>query len=519
MHFVQMLCRAAQINGNSRAIKDGSIERSWVEVEDRVARLAGALKAREVGEGDRVAILALNSSRYYEAQFAIGSADAVATPLNTRLAPDEIDFILTDSGAAHLLVDKTFVPMLAALKCARSMRSIICLDGSEPQSEILDFERLVAEGSRAPSPKSCSGDRLAALYYTGGTTGRPKGVMISHGNLVATAVNTAMVMGYDQQSRYLHAAPSFHMSDACSSFAVTLQAGQHVFMPRFEPIAFLNAISDEKITHVTVVPTMIGMFINHAHFSSVDMSTLKQVCFGAAPMPDGLLGAVLERMPATVFQQAWGMTELTGLTTVMPAAMWRREEMMSGRLRSCGVSLPLVETRVVDPEGNNCAPGEIGEVIARGATTMLGYWMREGETRSALRDGWMHSGDAGYVNKDGLLFIVDRLKDMIVTGGENVYAAEVESVLSLMPEVGEVAVIAVPDDRWGERVHAVIVLRDGAETTPDSVIAFCDGKIADFKKPRSVEIRPEPLPLSGAGKILKSVLRAPHWQGHARGIN
>ena len=519
MHFVQMLCRAAQINGNSRAIKDGAIQSNWAEAEDRVARLAGALRALGVGEGDRVAILALNSSRYYEAQFAIGWADAVATPLNTRLAPDEIDFILEDSGATHLFVDTTFVSMLSSLGSVRSMRSIICLDGAEPQSAILDFEMLVAEGPRAASPRSCSGDRLAALYYTGGTTGRPKGVMISHGNLVATAVNTAMVMGYDQQSRDLHAAPSFHMSDACSSLAVTLQAGQHVFMPRFEPVAFLNAISGERITHVTVVPTMIGMFINHPHFSSVDTSTLKQVCFGAAPMPDGLLRAVLDRMPATVFQQAWGMTELTGLTTVMPAALWRREEMTSGRLRSCGVSLPLVEARVVDPEGNSCAPGEIGEVVARGATTMLGYWKREDETRVALREGWMHSGDAGFVNEDGLLFIVDRLKDMIVTGGENVYAAEVESVLSLMPEVAEVAVIAVPDERWGERVHAVIVLRDSAETTPEAVIAFCDGKIADFKKPRSVDIRPEPLPLSGAGKILKSVLRAPHWQGRARGVN
>ncbi len=519
MHFAQMLCRAAQINGRSRAIKDGPVERTWIEVEDRVARLAGALKAQGVGDGDRVAILALNSSRYYEAQFAIGWADAVATPLNTRLAPEEIDFILTDSGATHMFVDRSFVPMLGSLACARSMRSIICLDGLEPQPGILDFEGLVAEGPRAASPRSCSGDRLVALYYTGGTTGRPKGVMISHGNLVATAVNTAMVMGYDRQSRYLHAAPSFHMSDACSSFAVTLQAGQHVFMPRFEPVAFLDAISGEKITHVTVVPTMIGMFINHAHFSSVDMSTLKQVCFGAAPMPDGLLRAVLDRMPGAVFQQAWGMTELTGLTTVMPPAMWRREEMASGRLRSCGVSLPLVETRVVDSDGAICAPGQIGEVVARGATTMLGYWNRDAETRSALRDGWMHSGDAGYVDEDGLLFIVDRLKDMIVTGGENVYAAEVESVLSLMPDIGEVAVIAVPDDRWGERVHAVVVPRSGAETTPEAVIAFCDGRIADFKKPRSVDIRAEPLPLSGAGKILKNVLRAPHWQGRARGVN
>lgn len=519
MHFAQMLCRATRVNGKSRAIKHGGIERSWIEVEDRVVRLAGALKARGVGNGSRVAILSLNGSRYFEAQFAVGWADAVATPLNTRLASDELDFIIADAGATDIFVDKTFVPMLASLRSARTMRSIICFDGPQPDPTIFDFEDLIAQGQRLEGVSSCSGDQLAALYYTGGTTGKPKGVMISHGNLVATAVNTAMVMGYDQQSRYLHAAPSFHMSDACSNFAVTLQAGQHVFMPRFEPVAFLDAVSNEQITHVTVVPTMIGMFINHPHFSSVDMSSLKQVCFGAAPMPDGLLRAALDKMPNTVFQQAWGMTELTGLTTVMPAGMWRREEMTSGRLRSCGIPLPLVETRVIDADGKESAPHEIGQVVARGATTMLGYWNRADETKAALRDGWMHSGDAGYIDDDGFLYIVDRLKDMIVTGGENVYAAEVESLLSLMPEVGEIAVIAVPDERWGERVHAIVVPREGLETTPEAVIAFCNGKIAEYKRPRSVEIRAEPLPLSGAGKILKSVLRAPHWLGRTRAVN
>ncbi len=519
MHFGQILCRAAQINGATRALKDGAFESSWTQTEERVARLAGALRSLAVGDGERIAILSLNSSRYFAAQFAIGWAGAVAVPINTRLAPAEIDYILSDSGAVGLFVDRTFLPILDSLPTAHSMKAVISLDGPQTGRQLALFEDLIVGSARADDLEACSGDRLAALYYTGGTTGKPKGVMISHGNLVATAVNTAMAMGYDRESRYLHAAPSFHMSDACSSFAVTLQAGQHVFMPRFEPIAFLDAISSEKITHVTVVPTMIGLFINHAHFSDVDVSSLRQVCFGAAPMPDGLLLAVLKKMPTTVFQQAWGMTELTGLTTVMPKDLWHSDEMESGRLRSCGQPLPLVETRVVDGEGASCAPGQVGEVIVRGATTMLGYWRKEAETKTALRDGWMHSGDAGYTDANGLLFIVDRLKDMIVTGGENVYAAEVESVLSLMPEIAEVAVIAVPDERWGERVHAVVVPRDGVETTPDAVITFCDGKIADYKKPRTVELRGEPLPLSGAGKILKNVLRAPYWQGRVRGVN
>lgn len=519
MHFAQMLCRAAQTNGATRALKDGAFDCLWSETEERVARLAAALRSLGVGDGERIAILSLNSSRYFEAQFAIGWAGGVAVPINTRLAPAEIDYILSDSGAIGLFVDRTFLPILDRLSTTRAMKAVISLDGPQTGRQLSFFEDLIVGSARADDLESCSGDRLAALYYTGGTTGKPKGVMISHGNLIATAVNTAMAMGYDRGSRYLHAAPSFHMSDACSSFAVTLQAGQHVFMPRFEPIAFLDAISSEKITHVTVVPTMIGLFINHAHFAEVDVSGLRQVCFGAAPMPDGLLLSVLKKMPTTVFQQAWGMTELTGLATVMPKDLWRSDEMESGRLRSCGQPLPLVETRVVDREGARCAPGHVGEVIARGATTMLGYWRKEADTKTALRDGWMHSGDAGYTDANGLLFIVDRLKDMIVTGGENVYAAEVESVLSLMPELAEVAVIAVPDERWGERVHAVVVPRENIPVEQDSVIRFCDGKIADYKKPRSVEIRSEPLPLSGAGKILKNVLRAPHWEGKTRGVN
>ena len=518
MHFAQMLCRAAQINGTSRAIKDGPIELSWLDVLARVERLAGALRTHGMTTGDRAAILSLNSSRYYETQLAITWAGGVMVPINTRLSPDEIDYILEDSGATFLFLDETFATIAGQLPSTGLMRLVAQFGGKISSSHILPYESLL-QSAPSREPVACSCDTLAALYYTGGTTGRPKGVMLSHGNLVAAAVNTAMAMGYDQQSIYLHAAPSFHMSDGCSTFAITLQAGQHVFIPRFEPVAFLNAIARERITHVTVVPTMIGMFLKHPSFDAADLSSLRQVCFGAAAMPDGLLKAALAKVPQAVFQQAWGMTELTGLATVMPANMWREAEMTSGRLRSCGIALPLVETRVVDPDGNDCAPGDVGEVVARGASVMLGYWNRDDETKLALRNGWMHSGDAGYVNNDGFTYIVDRLKDMIITGGENVYAAEVENVLSLMPQVSEVAVIAVPNEIWGESVHAVVVPKADSQLTSEDVISFCEGRLTDFKRPRTVDIRSEPLPLSGAGKILKGQLRAPFWQGRQRKSN
>lgn len=518
MNLTQSLRRAAQIRPSAVATRDHGRERKWTEVVDRVARFAGALRTLGLSTGDRVAVLSLNSDRYFETLFSVPWAGGSIVPINTRLAALEVDYILSDSGATFFLVDDTFKPMVAKLASVKSMRAVIQFDAPASAVDILAYEQLIRESGLIEDALR-GGDDLAGIYYTGGTTGRPKGVMLSHGNLVANATNVIICLGYDRDTVYLHAPPMFHLADGCSTFGVTMLGGSHVFTPRFDPLGFLQAVSSEHVTNVTLVPTMISMFLNHPRFGEFDLSSLKRIYFGAAPMPDGVLRAALAKMPAVAFQQAWGMTELSPIATTMEPRFSVVDGPYAGRLRSCGQPVCLAEVRVVDAGGREVPRGEIGEVSVRGPTVMQGYWNQSEATAQVLRNGWIHSGDAGYMDEEGFLYIVDRLKDMIVTGGENVYSAEVENVISLMPEVAEVAVIGIPDDVWGEAVHAVVVPRDGVSLTPDAIVAHCKERIAGFKAPRSVDIRSTPLPLSAAGKILKTELRAPFWRSRNRGIN
>ncbi len=518
MNLTQGLRRAAQIGRRDIATTDGNTRRTWGEVLERVARAAGALCKLGIRSGDRTAVLSLNNAQYFELLFAVPWAGGSVVPLNTRLAPAEIDYILEDSGATFLFVDKTFAPMLGSLKAPKRMRAVIQFDAAQEANGVLPFEPLLASATPAQDVLR-GGNDLAGIYYTGGTTGRPKGVMLSHGNLVANATNVVISLGYDRDTRYLHAPPMFHLADGCSTFGVTMQGGSHVFMPRFDPLQFLELVQHEAVTDVTLVPTMINMFLSHPRFSEFDLSSFKRIYFGAAPMPDGLLRRALTTMPKVKFQQAWGMTELSPIATTMDSRFSVLDGRNAGKLRSCGQAMPSVEVRVVDPGGSEVPRGNVGEVAVRGPTVMQGYWNQPEATAAALRDGWMHSGDAGVMDEDGFLYIVDRLKDMIVTGAENVYSAEVENAISLMAEVAEVAVIGIPDDIWGEAVHAIVVPRANCSLNADAVIAHCKSQIAGFKAPRSVEIRATPLPLSAAGKILKTELRAPFWRGRDRGVN
>lgn len=502
MIITHHLRRAAQDRPSDIATVDGNRRRSWAEVCSRVACAANALRTLGATEGDRVAIVALNSDRYFELLYAISWAGCVSVPVNWRLSPQEIDFILQDSGARLVFVDAACSSRLAG----GSDAGLKCVSIDDRPGEASGYEALVASSEPA-DPSSRRPDDLASLFYTGGTTGRPKGVMLSEGNLASAAINLTIGLGYDADTVYLHAPPLFHTADASSTFGVTLAAGRHVFMPRFDAPEALRLIAAERVSHITLVPTMISMIVSDANLDTSDLSSLRWVCFGAAPMGEGLLQRTLASLPAVKFQQAWGMTELAGVTTVLHPSRWRADINDPGVLGSCGQALPLMEVAIVDHDRAQVAPGVIGEIAARGASTMLGYWKRPEETERALVGGWMLSGDLGFIDEHGFLHVVDRLKDMIVSGGENVYATEVESVISLMPDVREVAVIGTPDAVWGEVVHAVVVPHDGAQPTREEIFAHCAARIANYKCPRSIDIRRVPLPLSGAGKVLKTVLR------------
>jgi len=512
MRLTQGLHRAEQVAPDKVAVVDGGHRRTWRQVGQRVARLAAALKLLGIGHNDRAAILALNSHRYFEFLYAAVWAGGAAVPINIRLAAPEIDYILEDAGAKVLLIDDTFLHHLPQLKAANGLSAIIHIgDGAAPQG-LVPYETAITE-SEPMEAADRAGDDLAGIYYTGGTTGQAKGVMLSHTNLVSNALNVMVALSYSRDSTYVHASPMFHLADGCSSFGVTMLGGRHVFMPRFDPGHFLKLTAQERVTDTTLVPTMIGMLVNHPDLAATDISSLLRIYYGAAPMPEGLIRQAIALLPGIKLQQAWGMTELSPIGCTIEPEYTTLEGPLAGRVRSCGRPVASIELRIVDALDREVPRGTVGEIIVRGPTVMLGYWNKPEETARALRNGWMHSSDAAYMDEEGFVFIVDRLKDMIVSGGENVYSAEVENALSLVDGVAEVAVIGVPDETYGEAVHAIVVPKAGVTLVEADVIAQCRARIAGYKCPRSITFRSEPLPLSGAGKILKSSLRAPFWTG------
>lgn len=517
--LTQGLLRAAQIRPHGLSTHCENRTHTWPQTVDRVARFAAALQRLGVGPGDRVAILALNSDRYLEHFYAVAWAGAVTVPINTRLAAPEIAYILADSGAAALLVDDAFVPMLDQLRDVLvSMRGVIHLGSAVPATGLAAYEALIAaEG--AAELVACDGDDLAGIFYTGGTTGKPKGVMLSHANLVINAMNAAPSIGLEPAPVFLHAAPMFHLGDGAWTFAVTMLGGSHCFIPKFDAVDCLRTIAEQGVTDTMLVPTMIAMMLNLPDVKHYDTSRLRQIVFGAAPMPEATLHRALDLWPGTGFMTGWGMTELSPIGTVLPARYTAPEHIASGRYRSCGQAALSAAVRIVDENDREVPRGTVGELVARSPTVMRGYWNNPGATAEALRGGWLHSGDAAWMDDEGFVFIVDRLKDMIITGGENVYPAEAESAISTLGGVAECAVIGIPNDRWGEVVHAIVVPRPGHSVEPGQVIDHCRQRLARYKCPRSVEIRQDPLPLTGAGKIQKAQLRARYWAGRGKGVN
>ncbi len=499
--LTQGLRRAVQTKPHGLATACASRRRTWQQTAERVARVAGAISALGVHRRDRVAILALNSDRYFELMYALPWIGAAMVPLNTRLAAPEIEYILADSGAVALFIDGAMAHHLKALDGKMpSVREIIWLDDIASPEGMLHYEDLSAY--EAADDVGAGNDDLAGLFYTGGTTGRSKGVMLTHTNLVVNAMNAVAGIGFNADTAYIHSGPMFHLADGASTFGVTLAGGRHAFVPRFDPVEVLQTIASEKVTHAQFVPTMINMIVNHPRFAEFDIASLRFILYGASPMPEGVLRKAMQVMPHVRLMHAYGMTEAAPIVTLLDPRYTTLDGPFAGKLKSCGQVAIGCEVKVVDAERQEVPRGTVGELAIRGANIMKGYWKKPAETEAVLQDGWYYSGDGAYMDEEGFVYIVDRLKDMIISGGENVYSAEVENALSLMPGIGEVAVIGVPDERWGERVHAII--RE---------------QIAGYKCPRSVDFRDTPLPLSGAGKILKRELREPYWKGYTKAVN
>jgi acyl-CoA synthetase (AMP-forming)/AMP-acid ligase II len=511
-----MIERAARLNPDGIATRYADRQHTWTEVRERVSSLAAALQRYGLAEGDRVAILSLNNDRYYESVFAIPWAGYCVVPLNTRWALPENQYALSDSDTRILLFDDNFASQAEQLLAAvDGLDSAVYMGDGQCPAWAASYEQLINDNEPASASKR-GGDDMAGIFYTGGTTGFPKGVMQSHRAIWASALGTTPYFTMDRSSAYLHVAPMFHMADFAGSMGLTLSCGRNVMLESFDPGEVLRTIAEERVTHTLLVPAMIKMTLNHPDAAAADMSSMVCILYGASPMPKATLEQCMAVWPSVGLAQAYGQTELAPVATMLSMADHRAG---GDRLKSAGRPTPVTEIRIVDETGADCPRGVSGEIAARGPHTMLGYWNKPEETARALQDGWVFTGDAGYFDEDGYLYIVDRVKDMVVTGGENVFTTEVENAIISHEAVQDVAVIGIPHPEWGEAVHAIVVLHNGASVTEEALVAHCRQSIAGYKIPKSITFRDEPLPLSGAGKVLKTELRKPFWEGQERQVN
>ncbi len=509
------LLPVAERYADKAAVYDEPFRATYGEHVERVLRLGDALQ-RELGlgRGDHFAVMALNSHEFLELYHAAFLGAGIVNPLNLRLAPAELDFILRDSETKVCFADAAFAPLVNAVgKEAGIERVVLIGEGDVPHD--LRYEDLVGAG-RVVVPEEPDEEDPVILMYTGGTTGLPKGVLLDQRAEMLNMYHVALRWGLDENFVYLHQTPMFHAASMGGILGIPACGGSSTFVPLFDPKAVLENIEMHGVTMTVMVPTMIAMLLDYPDFAPERMRSLEVLTYGASPMPTALLERLLELFPDLDVYQGYGMTESSAvLTSLAP------EDHRAGGdlLRSAGRPLAGIVLSIQDGEGNVLPPGKTGEVCARAGNFMVEYWKRPKETAEAFRGGWYHTGDAGYLDERGYLFLVDRVKDMIVTGGENVYSIEVENALASHPAVADVAVIGVPHDVWGEAVHAIVVPEANAAATAEELIAHARERIAGFKVPKSIAFRSEPLPLSGALKVLKRDLRAPYWEGKERSVH
>jgi acyl-CoA synthetase (AMP-forming)/AMP-acid ligase II len=495
---------------------DEDYHATWATHGDRVLRLANAMRHElGVGKGDRFAVLAVNSYRYLELYHAGFLGTGVINPLNLRLAARELAFILNDSGTEVVFVDALFSGLLEKARPElEHLRSVVLVgEGDVPHDA--KYEDLIAAGKPVVPDEPEESDPVV-LMYTGGTTGLPKGVLLSQRAEMLNLYHVAVAIGLGDDRIYLHQTPMFHAASMAAILGVPALGGQSVFLNLFDPPKVIDLVEQYKVNQTVMVPTMIAMVMQHPDFKPERMQSLEYLTYGASPMPGALLKKLIELFPNLNITQGYGMTECSSVLTFLTDEDHRKGGEL---LSSAGRAMIGVSLSIQDDEGKILPPGESGEVCARAGNFMDEYWKRPKETEEAFKGGWYHTGDMGRLDQQGYLYLIDRVKDMIVTGGENVYSVEVENAIASHPAVAQVAVIGIPNDKWGEQVHAIVVLKEGQTATEAAIIEHCRALIAGYKLPKSVEFRTEPIPLSGAMKPLKRELRKPYWEGRERSVN
>ena len=481
-------------------------------------QVAQALLAAGAKPGDRIAYIGKNSDTYFELVFGALKTGVVMVPVNWRLAGPEMTVIVNDSQAQLIFVGPEFyATVLSELSALPAVQTIIAMEGGHadwtPYTAWRDAQPATKAGHQAGL-----GD-VAVQLYTSGTTGRPKGVMLSHNNFIhsiyANQKSPEPWTQWQDGDNSIQAMPVSHISGTGWGIITVHHAATCHIQRQFDIDITIDMIVRDRINKIFLVPAAMQALIRHPRAKDADFSCIREMGYGASPIPLALLRECMDVLGCG-FVQFYGMTETTGTIVALPPE--DHSPKGSPRMRAAGKPLPWVEIRVVDADGNDVPTGKVGEIVTRSAANMLGYWNRPDETARTIRDGWLHTGDAGYLDADGYVFIHDRVKDMIITGGENVYPAEVESALSDHPAIAEIAVIGVPDEKWGEAVKAIIVLRPDASLTEDELIAWSRQRIAGFKTPRSANFV-DMLPRNASGKLLKRELRAPYWAGAGRQVN
>src|ERR1700678_4279017 len=496
MIYVHSLGRALRFYpGRAALARDGRLL-TFRELHTRVEGIAATLTSHGFGVGDRLALLLPNGPDYVELIYACSMLGVIAVPLNTRLSTKEIDGVLEDARPRGIVRHSS----LAVPEVQLSWQHVI------------DHKPLPVSSNPIPSVLY-DHEAVLGLIYTSGTTGQPKGVMVTHANVLADIHNFNYWMRYTEGGTYLHAAPIFHIADFPSMFAAPAFGASQITIPKFSPQTFCETVEQEHVTHTVLVPTMINLLTQFLDARKYDLSSLQVLAYGGSPMAPDLVRRTRELLPKVKLIQVYGLSE-TGFLTGL-----QDDEHTGDKLMSCGRPCPGVDLQLKETSGRQDDPGQAGELIVRGANVMRGYWNNPEETAKAFQDGFFRTGDIGQQDTAGYFYILDRLKDMIVTGGENVYSGEVEAVIYGHPAVREAAVFGVPDSQWGELVMAYVVLKPDATLTADDLVAFCRRSLASYKVPRRIEFSDTDLPKSSSGKVLKKTLRERFWTHQERAVS
>ncbi|MBS3808603.1 MAG: long-chain-fatty-acid--CoA ligase [Desulfobacterales bacterium] len=509
----RILDRAVKLYPKKTAVVDGDIRLSYEQVQDRVYQVVHALDDLNISQGARVAFLDYNTYRYMELYFGLAQAARVLLPLNIRLYPDDYSYILNDSEAEMLIFHADFKPVIEKIKDeVPTVRYFYIADGPADADWIAGtYEDLIKKSSNEQLfYEPADENDMLNLYYTSGTTGRPKGVMLTHRNIYTNALTTIISFQLEDATTWYHIAPLFHLADAFFIWSVTFQGGSHVMQRQFEPRQVLQTIADERVTAAMMVPTMINFLLDVADIDKYDLSCLEWIMVGGAPMSPANAKKMTEVLGCR-YVSGYGLTETTPLLTVgnlKDTLKDAPEEKQMDHITRTGLEVAGVDLRVVDADGNQ-VPWDnqtVGEIIVRGDNVMKGYWKLPEETEKAIRNGYFHTGDLATVDEEGYVFIVDRAKDIIISGGENISSIEVENVLYTHPDILECAVIAMADPKWGEVPKAVVSLKSGSSADEKTLIDFCRKRMPGFKTPKAISFVDE-LPKTGSGKIRKVDLR------------